>query len=46
MIGVVWSPPTAPGFFRNPAATDKAKEALYLFYTPIGNFIAANHTGQ
>ena len=32
--------------FRNPAATDKAKEALYLFYTPIGNFIAANHTGQ
>lgn len=32
--------------FRNPAATDKAKEALYLFYTLPGNFIAANHTGQ
>lgn len=32
--------------FRNPAATDKAKEALYLFYSPTGNFIAANHTGQ
>jgi len=32
--------------FRNPAATDKAKESLYLFYTLPGNFIAANHTGQ
>ena len=32
--------------FRNPAATDKTKEALFLFYSPAGNFIAANHTGQ
>lgn len=32
--------------FRNPAATDKAKETLYLFYAMSGNFIAANHTGQ
>ena len=31
--------------FKNPAATDKAKDTLYLFYTLPGNFIAANHTG-
>jgi len=32
--------------FKNPAAADKAKDTLYLFYTLPGNFIAANHTGQ
>lgn len=32
--------------FKNPAAADKNKDTLYLFYTLPGNFIAANHTGQ
>jgi hypothetical protein len=32
--------------FKNPAATDKGKETLYMFYTLPGNFIAANFTGQ
>lgn len=32
--------------FKNPAATDKAKDTLYIYYTLPGNFIAANHTGQ
>ncbi|WP_088284168.1 DUF6488 family protein [Ideonella sp. A 288] len=32
--------------FKNPAAADKDKATLYLFYTLPGNFIAANHTGQ
>lgn len=32
--------------FRNPAAADKSKETLYMFFTPPGNFIAANFTGQ
>jgi hypothetical protein len=32
--------------FKNPAATDKAKETLYMFFTMPGNFIAANFTGQ
>jgi hypothetical protein len=32
--------------FKNPAVTDKSKETLYLFFTPPGNFIAANFTGQ
>ena len=27
-------------------ATDKSKETLYMFFTPPGNFIAANFTGQ
>ncbi len=31
--------------FKNPAAADKNKDTLYLFYTLPGNFIAANHTG-
>lgn len=31
--------------FKNPAATDKTKENLYMFFTLQGNFIAANHTG-
>jgi hypothetical protein len=32
--------------FINPAATDKAKAKLYLFFTAPGNFIAANFTGK
>lgn len=32
--------------FRNPAATDKGKDTLYMFFTLPGNFIAANFTGQ
>jgi hypothetical protein len=32
--------------FKNPGVADKSKETLYLFYTPPGNFIAANFTGQ
>jgi hypothetical protein len=32
--------------FKNPSATDKSKDTLYLFYTLPGNFVAANHTGQ
>ncbi len=32
--------------YTNSAAADKAKTSLYIFFTPAGNFIAANHTGQ
>lgn len=32
--------------YNNSAATDKAKVSLFMFFTPVGNFIAANHTGQ
>jgi hypothetical protein len=32
--------------FVDPSAKDKAKETLYMFFTPPGNFIAANFTGQ
>lgn len=32
--------------FSNPAATDKTKGTLYMFFTLPGNFIAANFTGQ
>lgn len=32
--------------YQNPAASDNAKSSLYLFFTPPGNFIAANHTGN
>jgi len=32
--------------YKNPAAIDKGKTSLYMFFTPVGNFIAANHTGQ
>jgi hypothetical protein len=32
--------------FVNPAAVDKAKGKLYLFFTAPGNFIAANFTGK
>lgn len=31
---------------KNPAASDKTKTSLYLFFSEIGNFIAANHTGK
>jgi Family of unknown function (DUF6488) len=32
--------------FKDPAAADKAKENLYMFFTAQGNFIAANFTGK
>lgn len=32
--------------FKNPAVADKNKETLYMFFTPPGNFIAANFTGK
>lgn len=32
--------------YKNSAATDSTKTSLYMFFTPAGNFIAANHTGQ
>lgn len=32
--------------FKDAAAKDKSKETLYMFFTPPGNFIAANFTGQ
>ena len=32
--------------FKDPAAKEKMKETLYMFFTPIGNFIAANFTGK
>lgn len=32
--------------FKDPAAADKAKEMLYMFFTAQGNFIAANFTGK
>jgi Family of unknown function (DUF6488) len=32
--------------FKDAAAKDPAKSTLYMFFTPVGNFIAANFTGQ
>jgi len=32
--------------FRNPAASDKDKQALYVFLSLPGNVLAANHTGK
>lgn len=32
--------------YKNSSATDKTKASLFMFFTPVGNFIAANHTGQ
>lgn len=32
--------------FVDAAAKDKAKGTLYMFFTPPGNFIAANFTGK
>lgn len=32
--------------FTNPAAVDKTKQNLYVFFSHPGNFIAANFTGQ
>lgn len=32
--------------FINPAAADKTKEKLYMFFTATGNFIAANFSGK
>jgi Family of unknown function (DUF6488) len=31
--------------FKNPAGA-AGKQTLYIFFSPPGNFIAANHTGQ
>jgi hypothetical protein len=32
--------------FKDPAAADKTKENLYMFFTAQGNLIAANFTGK
>jgi hypothetical protein len=32
--------------FKNPSAKDKSKETLYMYFTLIGNFIAANFSGN
>ena len=32
--------------YTNPAASDKAKQTLFVFFAHNGNFIAANFTGQ
>lgn len=32
--------------YKNPNITDKTKINLFMFFTPPGNFIASNHTGQ
>jgi hypothetical protein len=32
--------------FINPSASDQNKKNLFMFFTPPGNFIAANYTGQ
>lgn len=32
--------------YENPKAGDPAKRRLFLFFTPQGNFVAANHSGQ
>lgn len=32
--------------YTNPAAADKTKQTLFIFFSHSGNFIAANFTGQ
>ena len=32
--------------FTNSSASDQNKKNLFMFFTPPGNFIAANYTGQ
>lgn len=32
--------------FSNPAASDKEKQTLFIFFSHPGNFIAANFTGK
>ena len=32
--------------FKNPSATDKTKQTLFVFFSHPGNFIAANFTGE
>lgn len=32
--------------FKNPQATDAAKQSLYVFLSPAGNVVAANFTGK
>jgi hypothetical protein len=32
--------------YENPQLDDAAKRRLFMFFTPQGNFVAANHSGQ
>jgi hypothetical protein len=32
--------------FKDPAAADRTKDTLYMFFTAQGNFIAANFSGK
>ena len=32
--------------YDNPKASDPGKRRLFMFFTPQGNFVAANHSGQ
>jgi hypothetical protein len=32
--------------FKDASAKDPGKATLYMYFTPVGNFIAANFTGQ
>lgn len=32
--------------FRNPAAADSSHRVLYVMISPVGEYIAANYTGQ
>lgn len=32
--------------FKDPAAKDKSKETLFMYFTLIGNFVAANFSGN
>ena len=32
--------------YENPQLADPAKRRLFIFFTPQGNFIAANHSGR
>ena len=32
--------------YKHPSQTDENKKKLFLFFSIIGNFVAANHTGK
>lgn len=32
--------------FKDPSAKDESRQTLYMFFTPPGNFVAANFTGK
>jgi Family of unknown function (DUF6488) len=32
--------------YKDPKAKDAGKQTLFMFFTPVGNFVAANFTGQ